>query len=50
MSVHLLFHSVVFSNANSTAENTYHDRVWLYLAAFRAFKYKLMYETGIDNL
>jgi len=33
-----------FSNAKSTAENTYHDRVWLFFGSFRVFKYKLMYE------
>ena len=33
-----------FSNAKSTAENTYHDRVWLFFGSFRVFKYKIMYE------
>ena len=30
-----------FSNAESTAENPYHDRVWLFGAVF---VYKIMYE------
>jgi len=46
MSVHLLFHS----NAKSTAENSYHDRVWLLLAAFVCSSTTLCMHTGVENL
>ena len=39
-----------FSNAKSSAENTYHDRVWLFLAVFVRTSTNLCMSTGVDNL
>ena len=39
-----------FSNAKFTAENTYHDRVWLFLAVFVCSSINLCMSTGVDNL
>ena len=39
-----------FSNAKSSAENTYHDRVWLFLAVFVCSSTNLCMSTGVDNL
>jgi len=38
------------SNAKSTAENIYHDRVWLFLAVFVCSSTTLCMSTGVDNL
>ena len=38
-----------FSNANSTAENTYHDRVWLFLAVFVCSSTQLCMSTGVES-
>ena len=39
-----------FSNAKSTAENTYHDRVWLFWAVSVRSSTHLCMSTGVDNL
>ena len=39
-----------FSNTKSTAENTYHDRVWLILAVFVCSSTTLCMSTGVDYL